>query len=84
VDAKFAMPKMRGEGESARESEFVCLDMPEYPGEHDDITVIFDDEEGVLLPLFNSFLLTSQDREALMKTLPAPVKPASRMASVRR
>jgi hypothetical protein len=84
VDAKFAMPKMQGEGENARESEFVCLDMPEYPGEHDDITIVFGNEEGVLLTLFNSFLLTSQDREALMKALPAPVKPASRMASVRR
>jgi hypothetical protein len=58
--------------------------MPEYPGEHDDITIVFGNEEGVLLTLFNSFLLTSQDREALMKALPAPVKPASRMASVRR
>lgn len=46
VDAKFAMPKTRGEGESGTEHEFVCLDMPEYPGEHDDITIVFDNEAG--------------------------------------
>ncbi|KAE9381341.1 hypothetical protein N431DRAFT_322747 [Stipitochalara longipes BDJ] len=69
VDAKFAMPKSRGEGESDIEHKFVCLDMPEYPGEHDDITIVFDNEE---------------DREALIKVLPAPVKAASRMSSVRR
>jgi hypothetical protein len=49
VDAKFAMPKTR-EVEGAVEREFVCLDMPEYPGEHDDITIVFDDEEGVFSP----------------------------------
>jgi hypothetical protein len=46
VDAKFAMPKRRGEGEMGIEHEFVCLDMPEYPGEHDDITIVFDNEAG--------------------------------------
>ncbi|KAN0122627.1 hypothetical protein V8E51_000953 [Hyaloscypha variabilis] len=69
VDAKFAMPKSRGEGQGGVEHEFVCLDMPEYPGEHDDVTIVFDNEE---------------DREALIKALPAPVKAASRMSSVRR
>lgn len=42
VDAKFALPK---DGESAKR-KFVCLDMPEYPGEHDDITIAFDTEAG--------------------------------------
>jgi hypothetical protein len=46
VDAKFAMPKARGEEESSVDHEFVCLDMPEYPGEHDDITIVFDTESG--------------------------------------
>jgi len=46
VDAKFAMPKTRGEGESGIEHKFVCLDMPEYPGEHDDISIVFDNEAG--------------------------------------
>lgn len=42
VDAKFALPK--GESDLAR--DFVCLDMPEYPGEHDDIIIGFDNEDG--------------------------------------
>lgn len=46
VDAKFAMPKSRGEEEGAVGHEFVCLDMPEYPGEHDDITIVFEAESG--------------------------------------
>ena len=29
---------------------FVCLDMLEYPGEHDDITISFEDEAGKLWP----------------------------------
>lgn len=45
VDAKFALPKAAGEESRA----FVCLDMPEYPGEHDDITIGFDSVEGTLL-----------------------------------
>ncbi|RAL62392.1 hypothetical protein DID88_004958 [Monilinia fructigena] len=69
VDAKFAMPKPRGEGNAALDSAFVNLDMPDYPGEHDDITVVFD---------------TETERDAFAKSLPAPVKAASRMGSVRR
>ena len=42
VDAKFSLPK--GELDPVR--DFVCLDMPEYPGEHDDIIIGFDDEQG--------------------------------------
>ena len=42
VDAKFAMPKKLSEAGH----EFVCLDMPEYPSEHDDITIGFESEEG--------------------------------------
>jgi len=55
VDAKFAMPKSRAEGEEGIDHEFVCLDMPEYPGEHDDITIVFDSEAGMSLlsSLFN-------------------------------
>jgi hypothetical protein len=45
VDAKFAMPKLK-ERETAIDHEFVCLDMPEYPGEHDDITIVFETEAG--------------------------------------
>ena len=42
VDAKFALPK--GESDPAR--DFVSLDMPEYPGEHDDIIIGFDNDQG--------------------------------------
>ncbi|QSZ31265.1 hypothetical protein DSL72_000828 [Monilinia vaccinii-corymbosi] len=69
VDAKFSMPKPRGEGNAALESAFVNLDMPDYPGEHDDITVVFD---------------TETERDAFAKCLPAPVKGTSRMGSVKR
>lgn len=43
VDAKFALPKTGDE--SAR---FICLDMPEYPSEHDDINIIFESDQGML------------------------------------
>ncbi|TVY13633.1 hypothetical protein LARI1_G008412 [Lachnellula arida] len=69
VDAKFAMPKARGEEEDSVGHQFVCLDMPEYPGEHDDITILFD---------------TDSERDRFAEALPAPSKMASRMASVRR
>jgi hypothetical protein len=42
VDAKFALPKK----DEDPGSDFVCLDMPEYPIEHDDITITFDKELG--------------------------------------
>ena len=43
VDAKFALPKIEGDPNM----RFVCLDMPEYPGEHDDIIIGFDVEAGM-------------------------------------
>ncbi len=43
VDAKFALPK----GQEDRSKEFVSLDTPEYPGEHDDVTIEFDTETGM-------------------------------------
>ena len=42
ADAKFSLPK----DESDPKKEFVCLDMPEFPGEHDDIIIGFDNEQG--------------------------------------
>lgn len=44
VDAKFPMPK----GPQDPTRDFLCLDVPEYPGEHDDITIAFESEEGKL------------------------------------
>ncbi|KZF22448.1 hypothetical protein L228DRAFT_239412 [Xylona heveae TC161] len=65
VDAKFALPKPVGGGDSG----FVCLDLPDYPGEHDDITLAFDDEA---------------DRDNFQKALPAPVGKFSRIGSLRK
>ncbi|PLB51546.1 hypothetical protein P170DRAFT_80734 [Aspergillus steynii IBT 23096] len=43
VDAKFALPK----NDNDPASDFLCLDMPEYPIEHDDISIAFDSEAGM-------------------------------------
>ena len=47
VDAKFAQPKQQDNKEMAW--DFVALDTPEYPSEHDDIVIGFDTEEGEFL-----------------------------------
>lgn len=59
VDAKFALPKK----DEDPASDFVCLDMPEYPIEHDDIAITFDTESGKLCsePL-ELYTLTLLDR----------------------
>lgn len=45
-DAKFPLPLLPEEKkEPTDDMAFVCLDMPEIPGEHDDITILFDGEE---------------------------------------
>jgi hypothetical protein len=47
VDAKFPLPKMPDEGDPpTNEMGFVCLDLPEIPGEHDDISMTFELESG--------------------------------------
>jgi hypothetical protein len=60
VDAKFALPNM----EEDAASDFVCLDMPEYPMEHDDITIAFDTESG----------MCTSHMERMMLTLTRPVE----------
>ncbi|KAL4869723.1 hypothetical protein BDV12DRAFT_75304 [Aspergillus spectabilis] len=65
VDAKFALPKTDDE----LSSDFVCLDMPDYPSEHDDITIAFDSEA---------------DRSSFQAATPGSVREPSRMASLRR
>ena len=45
VDAKFALPKT----EEIADNDFLCLDLPEYAGEHDDIMIGFDSEAGKVL-----------------------------------
>ena len=81
ADAKFAMPK----GEEDQTRDFVCLDMPEYPGEHDDITIGFDNEQGMRAHLSIMMMTdTTIDRDRLAEALPGPVSKMSRMASLRR
>jgi hypothetical protein len=50
VDAKFALPKLEktkgGQRPEDLERPYICLDMPEFPGENDDIWIGFDDEDG--------------------------------------
>ncbi|QQK43721.1 Cys/Met metabolism, pyridoxal phosphate-dependent enzyme [Penicillium digitatum] len=65
VDAKFALPKK----DDDPASNFVCLDMPEYPIEHDDLTITFD---------------TEASRASFKAALPGSVREPSRMGSIRR
>lgn len=59
VDCKFALPveERKGEGKMGKEEgrltgwagmkrRFVCLDQIEYPGEHDDMLITFDNSES--------------------------------------
>ncbi len=47
------MPKAK---EAGSDTSFVCFDVLEYPGEHDDITIVFENEIGMLLltPIYQS------------------------------
>ncbi|THD00111.1 hypothetical protein EYZ11_000436 [Aspergillus tanneri] len=65
VDAKFALPK----NDNDPTSDFLCLDMPEYPIEHDDISIAFDSEA---------------DRTNFQAAAPGSVREPSRMGSLRR
>lgn len=85
VDAKFALPKS---GDDPNK-DFVCLDIPQYPGEHDDITIGFDVEAGMfcvsisfMIVLKPGFFATERDRFGAV--LPASVNTVSRMVSLRR
>ncbi|KAK3394447.1 hypothetical protein B0H63DRAFT_46132 [Podospora didyma] len=70
-DAKFPLPKVLptedGSALGAAESAFLCLDLPELPGEHDDITILFDNET---------------EQQKLISCLPAPVK-GSRLSKIK-
>lgn len=82
VDAKFALPKTGEDGNK----DFVCLDLPEYPGEHDDITIGFEDEAGTNAYLCRKSCGTngSADRDRFGAALPAAINTFSRMGSLRR
>ncbi|KAL2374534.1 hypothetical protein BDBG_04709 [Blastomyces gilchristii SLH14081] len=65
VDAKFALPTPADDPAAG----FVSLDIPEYPGEHDDISIAFDSEN---------------DRAEFQNVMPGSVKEPSRMGSLRK
>ncbi|KAL8673783.1 MAG: hypothetical protein Q9168_001795 [Polycauliona sp. 1 TL-2023] len=65
VDAKFPLPR----GETEAHHAYICLDMPQYPGEHDDITIGFESEN---------------DRDNFSRALPGPVNQLSRIGSLRK
>ncbi|KAI0102137.1 hypothetical protein GGR51DRAFT_562808 [Nemania sp. FL0031] len=68
ADAKFPLPKVPADGTSTtNDMAFLCLDMPDFAGEHDDITILFDD---------------GGERDRLCSVLPAPVK-GSRLSKVK-
>lgn len=67
-DAKFPLPRVPEEGALAGDdASFVCLDLPDLPGEHDDITIYFGSEA---------------DRDKFITCLPASVK-NSKLSSLR-
>lgn len=69
-DAKFPLPKVANtevdNAQEASDSAFVCFDLPELPGEHDDISIVFENEA---------------ERDKLVSCLPAPVK-GSRLSKI--
>ncbi|KAI1361259.1 hypothetical protein F5Y08DRAFT_342855 [Xylaria arbuscula] len=68
ADAKFPLPKVPDDGSpKTDEMAFLCLDMPDFAGEHDDITVIFDD---------------TMERDRLCSVLPGTIK-GSRISKVK-
>ena len=81
ADAKFALPKV----EDDPASDFLCLDMPEYPIEHDDILIVFDNEAGMLpsSPV-TAVDANKADRTNFQNAAPGSVKEPSRMGSLRR
>ena len=47
VDAKFPLPRLPADkDDDFDDMAFVCLDLPDLPGEHDDITLMFEKESG--------------------------------------
>lgn len=50
VDAKFPLPRVPADKDGDYDDmAFVCLDLPDLPGEHDDISLLFEKESGELL-----------------------------------
>ncbi|PMB69378.1 hypothetical protein BM221_004018 [Beauveria bassiana] len=48
VDAKFPLPRLPEDKDEEIDDDmaFVCLDLPDLPGEHDDVSIVFEKELG--------------------------------------
>ncbi|KAK7408982.1 hypothetical protein QQX98_008861 [Neonectria punicea] len=47
VDAKWPLPRLPADKDGDYDDmAFVCLDLPDLPGEHDDISIVFENETG--------------------------------------
>ncbi|UKZ51349.1 hypothetical protein TrVGV298_005108 [Trichoderma virens] len=69
VDAKFPLPRLPADKDGDYDDmAFVCLDLPDLPGEHDDISIMFESEE---------------DRDRLAQCLPASIKGSSRISRMK-
>ncbi|KAL0938970.1 uncharacterized protein CTRU02_205580 [Colletotrichum truncatum] len=81
VDAKFPLPRMpNGTDGQSDDMGFICIDMPDLPGEHDDISLLFENEAGKFLRVEWTRVIANvrTERDRLCQCLPAPVKGASR------
>ncbi|KAL6868418.1 hypothetical protein J3F83DRAFT_692027 [Trichoderma novae-zelandiae] len=69
IDAKFPLPRLPADKDGDYDDmAFVCLDLPDLPGEHDDISIMFENDE---------------DRDRLAQVLPAPIKGSSRISRMK-
>lgn len=84
VDAKFPLPR----GETEAHHAYICVDMPQYPGEHDDITIGFESENGMShtprKPARGGITNAATDRDVFSRALPGPVNQLSRIGSLRK
>jgi hypothetical protein len=68
VDAKFPLPPEAEKGRPPDPARrFVCLDMPEYAGEHDDITVGFNSEDGKIGSRSHQDLILTKHRSRTIR-----------------
>ncbi|PNY25506.1 Uncharacterized protein TCAP_04556 [Tolypocladium capitatum] len=88
VDAKFPLPRLPEDKDGDFDDmAFVCLDLPDLPGEHDDIAIMFEKEAGKPPSIYTGaiedtgMLTADLDRDGLCACLPATVKGSSRISS---
>jgi hypothetical protein len=96
IDAKFPLPRLPADKDGDYDDmAFVCLDLPDLPGEHDDISIMFENEEGkptcfclIYWPRRKKewavcWRCACIDRDRLAQCLPAPIKGSSRISRVK-